>query len=123
MADKKLIFIAFAMADEQRRDLLKGQALPTKSLFDFIDMSANEIDEIDWKERVRTSIRNSAGVIALISKHSRNSTGLTWELSCAREEGKRILVIWTHNNELTCLGGVNTVTWTGDTIRNFIDSV
>jgi hypothetical protein len=123
VVNKKRIFIAFTVGDEQRRDSLKGQTLPTKSPFDFIDISTNEVYEIDWKERVRTSIRGSAGVIALISKRSRNSTGLQWELSCAREEGKRILVIWAYDDDLSCLGSVNTMAWTGDTIRNFIDSV
>ena len=42
MADKKVIFVAFAVEDEKQRDLLKGQSLNTKSPFEYIDMSVKE---------------------------------------------------------------------------------
>ncbi len=34
MADKKLIFVAFAIEDNRQRDFLKGQSINTKSPFD-----------------------------------------------------------------------------------------
>ena len=75
MADKKIVFVAFAIEDEKQRDLLKGQALNTKSPFEYIDMSVKEPYTNEWKERVRTRIRRSDGVIALISKNSLSSSG------------------------------------------------
>jgi hypothetical protein len=42
MADKKTIFVAFAIEDETNRNLLRGQSLHTKSPFEYIDMSVKE---------------------------------------------------------------------------------
>ena len=79
MADKKVIFVAFAIEDERQRDFLKGQSLNTKSSFEYIDMSVKEAYVEDWKDRVRTRIRRSHGVIALVSKNSLNSSGQKWK--------------------------------------------
>ncbi|UFW51115.1 MULTISPECIES: hypothetical protein [Bradyrhizobium] len=62
MADKKTVFVAFAIEDKKARDLLKGQALNTKTPFDYVDMSVKEPYDKEWKERVRTRIRRSDGV-------------------------------------------------------------
>jgi len=123
MADKKVVFVAFAIEDERQRDFLKGQSLLTKSPFDYIDMSVKDAYDKDWKERVRTRIRRSDGVIALVSKNSLTSGGQKWEISCAQEEGKRIRGIRAYTNDQTDLSGVYTVAWTWDNIRNFIDSL
>ena len=91
MADKKTIFIAFSMKDERQRDFLKGQSLNTNSPFEYIDMSVKEPYDSGWKDRVRTRIRRSDGVIVLVSENSLISTGQKWEIACAREENKKIL--------------------------------
>lgn len=75
MPDKKVIFVAFAIEDERSRDFLKGQSLLTKSPFEYVDMSVKEAYDTGWKDRVRTRIRRSDGVIALVSKNSLTSTG------------------------------------------------
>ena len=75
MADKKVVFVAFAIEDETQRDLLKGQSLNTNSPFEYIDMSVKEAYDSEWKEHVRTRIRRSDGVIALVSKNSLTSSG------------------------------------------------
>ena len=49
MADKKVVFIAFAIEDETQRDLLKGQSLNTKSPFEYVDMSVKEPYPNEWK--------------------------------------------------------------------------
>ena len=67
MADKKIVFIAFAIEDERQRDLLKGQSLNTQSPFDYIDMSVKKPYDSDWKDHVRTRIKRSDGIIALVS--------------------------------------------------------
>ena len=78
MADTKVVFIAFAIEDERQRDLLKGQSLHTKSPFQYIDMSVKEAYDKDWKEKVRTRIKRSDGVIALVSKSTLTSSGEKW---------------------------------------------
>lgn len=123
MADKKVVFVAFAIEDERQRDFLKGQSLHTRSPFEYIDLSVKEAYTSDWKEKVRTRIRRSDGVIALVSKNSLTSSGQSWELECAREERKKIRGIWAYTNDRTNLVGVNTVVWTWDNIADFIDSL
>lgn len=123
MADKKVVFIAFAIEDEKQRDLLKGQSLNTKSPFEYIDMSVKQPYDKEWKERVRTRIKRSDGVIALVSKNSLTSSGQKWEIQCAKEEGKKVRGIWAYTNDRTDLAGVYTKVWTWDNIKDFIDSL
>ena len=80
MADKKTIFIAFAIEDERQRDFLKGQSLSPRAPYEFIDMSVKNPYDKDWKDRVRTRIKRSDGVIVLVSKNSLDSSGQKWEI-------------------------------------------
>lgn len=123
MADKKVVFIAFAIEDETQRNLLKGQSLHTKSPFEYIDMSVKEAYDKDWKDSVRTRIKRSDGVIVLVSKNSLTSSGQKWEIECAKEEKKKILGIWAYTDDRTNIVGVNTKVWTWDNIKDFIDSL
>ena len=52
----------------------------------------------EWKARVRTRICRSDGVIALVSKNSLSSSGQKWEISCAKEEQKKIRGIWAYTD-------------------------
>lgn len=123
MADKKIVFVAFAIEDEKQRDLLRGQSLNTNSPFEYVDMSVKVPYNADWKERVRTRIRRSDGVIALVSNSSLTSSGQKWEIECAKVEKKKILSIWAYTNDRTNLVGVNTVAWSWPAIEKFIDSL
>lgn len=122
MADKT-VFVAFAIEDKKQRDLLKGQALNTKTPFDYVDMSVKEPYDKEWKERVRTRIRRSDGVIALMSENSLSSTGQKWEIQCAKEEKVPLRGVWAYTDDRTKVDGVNTVVWTWDNIKAFIDSL
>lgn len=123
MADKKVIFIAFAIEDERQRDFLKGQSLNTNSPFEYIDMSVKKAYDSEWKEKVRTRIKRSHGIIALVSKNSLISSGQKWEIQCAKEEKKRILGIYAYSDDRTNLEGINTRVWTWENIKNFINSL
>ena len=123
MANKKVIFIAFSMKDERQRDFLKGQSLLTDSPFEYVDMSVKEPYITDWKDKVRTRIKRSDGVIVLVSKNSLNSSGQKWEIQCAREEKKKILGVWAYKDDRTNIVGVNTKVWTWDNIKDFINSL
>ncbi len=123
MADKKVIFIAFAIEDERQRDFLKGQSLHSRAPFEFIDMSVKEPYDENWKERVRTRIKRSDGVIALVSKNSLKSTGQKWEISCAKDEKKRVRGIYAYTDDRTDLAGVATSVWSDKNISDFIDSL
>lgn len=123
MVDKKVVFVAFAIEDEHQRDLLKGQSLHPRAPYEFIDMSVKEPYDKDWKDRVRTRIRRSHGVIALISKNSLTSSGQKWEIQCAKEEKKPLRGIWAYSDDRTNVEGVATYVWSDKNISDFIDSV
>lgn len=123
MADSKVVFVAFAIEDAHMRDLLKGQSLHPRQPFTFIDMSVKEAYDTEWKAKVRTRIRRSNEVIALVSENSLKSTGQQWEIQCAKEEKKPTLGIWAYSNDRTNIAGLRTVIWSDTNISNFIDSL
>ena len=122
----KRIFIAFAKEDERIRDLIKGQSLNAKTEFEYVDMSVKEPYESEWREKVRTRIKGSDGVIALISKNSPNASGQLWEIECAIEEGKPLLGLWIYKEDRTALdamSGKKVIVWTWDGLTDFINSL
>ncbi|MBB5052784.1 hypothetical protein HNQ36_002758 [Afipia massiliensis] len=123
MANKKVVFIAFAIEDEKQRDLLKGQSLHPRAPYEFIDMSVKHPYDSDWKDRVRTRIKRSDGVIVLVSNDSLKSSGQKWEITCAKEEKKKIRGIWAYSTDRTKLEEVSTFVWSDDNINDFIDSL
>ena len=123
MADTKVVFIAFAIEDETQRNFLKGQSLHPRAPFEFIDMSVKQAYDNDWKEKVRTRIKRSHGVIVLVSNNSLTSSGQKWEIQCAKDEGKKILGIWAYSNDRTNIVGINIRSWSDSNISDFIDSL
>lgn len=123
MADKKTVFVAFAIEDEHQRDLLKGQSLHPRQPFEFIDMSVKEPYDTAWKDRVRTRIKRSDGVIALVSKNSAASEGQKWEIACAKEEGKPVRGIRAYSTDNSTIAGISTVAWSDENISGFINGL
>ena len=126
MASKKTIFVAFAIEDVPQRDFLKGQSLNTNSPFEYVDMSVKEPYDSGWKDRVRTRIRRSDGVIALVSVNTLTSSGEKWEINCAKEESKKLIGLWAYSTDRTrpsVLDGKRILQWTWPNITNFIDSL
>jgi len=123
MSIRKVLFVAFAIEDERQRDFLKGQSLHSRAPFEFIDMSVKTPYDTEWKERVRTRIKRSNGVIVLVSKNSLNSSGQKWEIQCAKEEGKPILGIWAYSTDRTNIPGIVIRSWSDSNISSFIDSI
>jgi MTH538 TIR-like domain (DUF1863) len=123
---EKVIFIAFAKEDESARNLFTGQRLHTRSPFSFVDMSVKEPYKSEWKERVRTRVRRSDGLIALISGSTPQATGQRWEISCAVEERKPLLGLWIQDGYRTKpveMGTAPVKAWTWDNVASFIDSL
>jgi hypothetical protein len=123
MAGIKVVFVAFAIEDERQRDFLKGQSLHSRAPFEFIDMSVKEAYDKDWKEKVRTRIRRSDGVIVLVSKNSLTSSGQKWEVQCAQDENRPVRGIWAYADDRTKLSGVQTYVWSDKNINDFIESL
>lgn len=123
MADKKVVFVAFAIEDERIRDMIKGQSLYTNSPFEYIDMSVKEAYDTDWKAKVKVRIQRSHGVLAIISRNSPPSTGQKWEIACAKELGVPVRGIWAYKDDRTAIAGVNTMVWTWNNIAGWINGL
>jgi hypothetical protein len=126
MARKKIVFIAFAKKDERSRNLFSGQKVHPDTPFEFTDMSVKKPYDGGWKRRTRARIRRSDGVIALISSATPKAAGQLWEISCAKEEGKKVLGVWIEDGYRTrpaAIGASPCRRWTWSNIANFIDSL
>lgn len=123
MANKKVIFVAFAIEDVRIRDMIKGQSLHTDSPFEYVDMSVKEAYDEEWKKRVRTRILRSDGVLVIVSKNSLTSSGQKWEIQCAKEEKKPVRGIWAYKEDRTAIAGLNTMVWTWPNIAAWIDGL
>lgn len=126
MPDTKTVFIAFAKEDEATRNLFTGQRVNAATPFEFIDMSVKEPYNSDWKERTRTRIRRSDGVVVLISSHTPGADGELWEIVCAVAERKPLVGIWIEDGYRVKppeIGGAPCKTWTWENVADFIDSL
>jgi hypothetical protein len=128
MASKNRIFIAFAIEDKWARDYLLGQAKNDKSPFEFVNMSVSEPWDEEWKTQCRSRIKGCDGMIALVSKNTKNAAGALWEVTAAKEEKVPVRGIYTTTDDRpTTLSsefdGVPVVTWTWANIKAFLDSL
>lgn len=126
MADKKIVFLAFAKEDEATKNLFLGQRLNTDTPFEWTDMSVKDPYDREWQERVRTRVRRSDGVIALISSSTPGADGELWEITCAVDEGKPLTGIWIESGYRTKpkeMGNAPCVEWTWDNVAAFISSL
>lgn len=125
MADKKSVFIAFAMEDEASRNLFTGQRTLSSTPYEFIDLSVKEQYETDWKTKVSARISRSNGVIVLLSASTPSASGQLWEIKEAVAQGKKILGIWLgdYRKKPVEIGAAPCVIWTWKNVGNFIDSL
>lgn len=122
----KVVFIAFASEDKGTRDLFVGQRKLANTPYDWVDMSVKQPYDSEWKTRVRTRVRRSDGVIALISSSTPRATGQLWEIKCAIEEGKPLLGIWIENGyrvKPAQMAGAPCKEWTWANVGAFIDGI
>jgi hypothetical protein len=126
MANTK-VFVAFAIEDEITKFLFTGQAKNKNVPFDFIDMSVREPWDENWKTNCRNLIKSCHGVIALVSKNTKNAAGELWEINCSKEEGIPLIGIYidgaTFADKPTNLYGVTCKEWTWDNVKEFIESI
>jgi hypothetical protein len=126
MSNSKTVFIAFAKEDETTRNLFTGQRVNSSTPFEFIDMSVKEPYVTEWKQRVRTRIRRSDGVVALISSSTPKATGELWEITCAVEEKKPLLGIWVEDRykvKPSVMGSAPCTKWTWPNVASFIEGL
>ncbi len=121
MTHKKIIFISFALEDENQRGLLKGLTMDTVAEFQFVDMDDKRPHDPDWKDAVIKKVKSSDGAVILVSKNSLISEGQKWEIETILKEGKKILSLWTYTDDRTELKGLDIIPWKWDDIEDFID--
>jgi len=99
---KKRVFISFDFDhDEDLRNLLVGQSKNPDSPFEMSDRSVKEVMTGNWKEKIRTRIRNVDIVAVICGEYTDTATGVSAELSIAQEEKKLYFLIWGRTNK-TC---------------------
>jgi hypothetical protein len=92
------VFTSFAIEDRGLRDLLVGQRLHTDTPFEWTDMSVKDAWDERWRTQCRTRIKGCDGVIGLITHNTPKATGQLWELKCAYEEKKPVLLIYGYSD-------------------------
>lgn len=126
MANKR-VFVGFAIEDENTKIMFTGQAKNTKVPYEFVDMSVKVPYDEKWKTNCRIRIKGCDGVIVLVSKNTKNSSGELWEIDCAKEEKIPLMGIYiggaTFLNKPTNLNGIVCKEWTWENVRNFIESL
>jgi len=123
---RKRVFIAFAVPDKRYRDFLVGHARNPRTPFDFIDMSAKEPWDENWKTNCRTRVRGCDGVIALISKNTASADGELWEIQCAYEEGVPTMLMWINDDRPrlpALISGKRVNIWSWDNLETFVDGL
>jgi len=128
MASKNRVFISFAVEDKWAREYLVGQARNENSPFEFVDMSVKQPWDEKWKTQCRTRMKGCDGMIALVSKNTKNASGALWEVKTSKEEGIPVRGIYiTQEDRPPTLPaeftGVRVVGWTWPNIKSFFDSL
>ena len=123
---RKRLFISFAIEDREYRDYLVEQARKRHSPFELIDMSVKQPwSPHEWKRKCRTKIRGCDCMIVLLSKNTRNASGVKWEVKCAKEARLPIRVMYVKKNDKPSLPpelkGLKTMEWSWDNLSNFLN--
>lgn len=123
---RKRLFISFAIEDREYRDYLVDQARLRHSPFELIDMSVKHPwTQNEWRKKCRTKIRRCHCMIVLLSWHTKNASGVKWEVKCAREAKIPIRLMYVKKNEKPPvpdeLRGLKTMEWSWDNLSDFLN--
>ena len=100
MTTKKRAFISFDIDhDEGTKIMLAGQAKKPDSPFDFKDNSVKEHLTGDWKEKVRRRMDNVDVMIVLCGTQTHTATGVSAELSIAKEKNKPYFLLTAYSDK------------------------
>lgn len=123
---KAKVFTSFDFDhDEDLRTLLVGQSRNPDTPFEMADWSVKEPMTGDWKAKVRTRIRRVDQIIVLCGEYMASASGVSAELSIAREEGKPYFLLKGRANK-TCSkprsakSSDKMYNWTWDNLKKLI---
>lgn len=114
--------------DSDLRILLIGQSKNPDSPFELADWSVKEHIPGDWKQKIRTRIRQVGQVIVVCGKYTHLATGVSDELTIAREENKPYFLLKGRSSE-TCTKPTSALysdqiyLWTWDNLKRLIAGV
>ena len=120
------VFTAFDYDhDESLRNLLVGQSKHEDSPFEMHDWSVKEPFTGDWKKKVREHICKVDQVVVLCGEYTHLATGVSAELTIARDEGKPYFLLWGYSDK-TCTKPTSATEtdkiykWTWDNLKTLI---
>jgi hypothetical protein len=120
------VFTAFDYDhDEQLKHLLVGQSRHPDTPFELCDWSVKVPFTGDWKAKVRDKIRRVDQVIVLCGQYTHLATGVSAELSIAREEHKPYFLLCGYTDKV-CTKPSDAYTtdklynWTWDNLKSLI---
>jgi len=123
---KKNAFISFDYDNDlDLKTLLVGQARNPDTPFDIKDMSIKDAISYDWKEKARTRIKACDVVIVICGEHTNIASGVTAELSIAKEESVPYFLLWGRSDK-TCVKPAGASSsdsiykWTWDNLKALI---
>ena len=123
----KRVFISFAVEDVLYRDFLVGQARNKRSPFELADMSVKEPWSSNWKERCLTKIRGCHGMIALVSKNTKDASGARYEIQCALDEKLPLMPMYVNDERNYTLpfelASKRIYAWSWANLETFVDGL
>lgn len=108
--------------DEDLRNLLVGQSKNPDSPFEMSDWSLKEPLKGDWKDKIRERIRRIDQVIVLCGEYTHTASGVSVELTIAREEKKPYFLLWGRKDKTctkpTAAAATDSIySWTWDNLK------
>ena len=126
MATKKRVFISFDVDhDEGAKILLAGQAKNPDSPFDFKDSSVKEHLTGDWEKKVWYRMDNIDVVIVLCGTQTHAASGVSTELTIAKEKKKPYFLLAAYSNKnctepISALPSDKMYKWTWNNLKRLI---
>ncbi len=111
--------------DEDLRNLLVGQAKHPDSPFELSDWSIYDHMAGNWRDQVRARIRRVDQVLVICGTHTDSASGVSAELSIAREEDKPYFLL-QGRAEKTCVKPNSALQtdrmykWTWENLKNLL---
>jgi hypothetical protein len=85
--EHKKIYVGCAESDIRYRDMLvnfrQRWGFYTKNTFDFLTSDRTKFEMDQWKQMVKKTVRESDGVMIVVSGDTALDSGANWEIDCA----------------------------------------
>ena len=93
--EHKKIYVGCAESDIRYRDMLvnfkQRWGFYTKNTFDFLTSERRGLETDQWKQMVEKTIRESDGVMMMVSEDTASDSNAAWEIDCPISNGVPIV--------------------------------